>query len=42
MFRQALLAKHGKLIFIPQRELSRHSIDDLAAWLPLKADQMLP
>ena len=32
MFRQTLLAKHGKLIFIPPRELSS-SVTDLAAYL---------
>ena len=33
MFRRALLAKHGKLILIPQHKLSSSSIDDLAAYL---------
>ncbi len=33
MFKQTLLAKHGKLILIPQRQLSSHSVNDLAAYL---------
>ncbi len=32
MFKQALLAKHGKLVIIPQRKLSS-SVDDLAPYL---------
>ena len=30
VFKQALLAKHGKLVIVPQRQLSSHSIDGLA------------
>ena len=33
MFRQALLAKHGKLVLIPQHKLSSSSVDGLAAYL---------
>jgi len=33
MFRRTLLAKHGKLVLIPQHKLSSHSVDDLAAYL---------
>ena len=33
VFRQTLLAKHGKLILIPLRELIRSSVPDLAAYL---------
>ena len=32
MFKQTLLAKHGKLILIPQSKLSS-SVDELAAYL---------
>ncbi|DBB06787.1 TPA: hypothetical protein ACH3X3_009452 [Trebouxia sp. C0006] len=32
-FRQKLLAKHGKLVLISRHELSRSSLDDLAAYL---------
>jgi len=38
VFRQTLLAKHGKLILIPQHELSRSSLDDLAAYLQQKLE----
>ncbi len=31
MFRQTLLAKHGKLVLIPRREIVRSSVTDLAA-----------
>jgi len=40
-FKRALLAKHGKLVFISQRELSRHSVDDLAANLQQKLEAAL-
>ncbi len=33
MVKQTLLAKHGKLVFIPQHELSSNSVDELAAYL---------
>ena len=32
MFRRALLAKHGKLVLIPQHKLSS-SVEELAAYL---------
>ncbi len=32
MFKQTLLAKHGKLVLIPQHKLSS-SVDELAAYL---------
>ena len=38
MFKRALLAKHGKLVCISQRELSRHSVDDLAVYLQHKLE----
>ena len=33
MFRQRLLAKHGKLVLIPGHKLSNSSIDGLAVYL---------
>ncbi len=33
IFKQTLLAKHGKLVLIPQQKLSSHNDDDLAAYL---------
>ena len=33
MFRQTLLAKHGKLVFIPQHKLSSSGVAELAAYL---------
>ena len=41
VFKRALLAKHGKLVIIPQRQLSSHSVDDLAAYLQQQLEAAL-